>query len=190
MKKKKPKEKQEEKQEQELSLIERMKHEKEAGKSEQAHKSAKGEGRKYTREGFKIWLLLPGQFKGVPERIVELLGITDPTQVYLLQFKTMQSFAEEFGVNPPTLSRWRNEMESDDMFAIDVKKLMRGFTRNVLGALYRKALDEADAPRAKLWLQYVDDWREQLGVDHSGHISNLTDEEKKALDDVIAKNTV
>lgn len=173
----------------ELSLIEKAKQEKNVSIDEHQRRNAKGEGRKYTKEVFKIWLTLPDQFKGAPERITDLLGLSDPIAIELLSIKNMTAFAEVFGVIPPTLSRWRSDIETDSDFAKDVKMQLRKVTRNVLGAFYRQALAEGDAPRVKLWLQYVEDWREQLGVEHSGKIGDgLDDEERNKLKALIAKN--
>ncbi len=169
----------------ELSLFDNAKKEKDIKAVEYA---AHGKNKKYTKEIFKIWLTLPDQFKGTTERIIELLGITDTQTREILKIRSMGEFASEWNVAPQTLSRWRKEIEENSDFFADVKKQMRKLTRNVIGALYRKAIEEGDASRAKLWLQAIDDWREQLGVEHSGHVSNLTDEEKGALDDLISKN--
>lgn len=172
----------------ELTILDRAHQETKLDISVQKAQAAKGESRRYTKEVFRLWLSMPDQFKGAPDRIVSLLGLTDPIALELLKLPTMQAFADEFGVMRTTLSRWRGEVERDKDFALDVKKQLRTVTRNVLGALYRKALEEADAARIKIWLQYVEDWREHLGVEHTGYVSTLTDEEKRALDKVIEKH--
>jgi hypothetical protein len=140
------------------------------------------------REVFKLWLSLPDQFKGAPERITALLGMTDPIALELLKIPTMIAFGAEFGIHPPTLSDWRREIEDHSDFLSDVKKEMRKTTRNILGALYRKTLEEGDAARVTAWMKIVEDWREQLGVQHSGEISTLSDEKKAALDRLLEKN--
>lgn len=182
----KKKEKKVEEHVEELSLIDRARGEKNMSLTAYSHP----DGKQYTRKAFEMWMTLPDQFKGAPERITALLGINDPVLLELLKYPTMQSFAEEFGVIPATLSRWRGEMESGGDFLNDVKKEMRKLTRNVIGSLYRKMLEDGDATRAMAWMKIVEDWREQLGIEHSGDIGDgLSVEEKKALDHLLLKNT-
>lgn len=177
--------------EEEISVIEHAKHEKEASKSEQARSRAMGDGRKYTRQVFELWMTIPDQFKGAPERIVALLGITDSIMLELIRIPTMQAFADEFGVIPQTLSRWRGEMENDSDFLVDVKKQLRRTTRNVLGSLYRKVLEEGDAPRVMAWMKIVEDWREHLAIDPGTPVGDgLSVEEKMALDHLLEKNSM
>ena len=168
-----------------LSIIVRAKGEKNMSLTAYSREN----GKKYTHEAFRMWLILPDQFKGLPERMTELLGINDEDSLELLKIKTMQAFAQEFGVIPQTLSRWRKEIESNDDFLKGVKGEMRKLTKNVMAALYRKVLEEGDGTRVMAWMKIVEDWREQLGVEMSGHVGDgLTPEERKALDDLIAKN--
>jgi len=176
--------------EEELSIIGKAKLEKELDISVQKSQQAKGESRVATKEVFKMWCVLPDQFKGAPERITQLLGITDSITLELLNIATMQQFAEEFGVMPPTLSRWRKDIETSNEYMTDVKRVFKPLTRNLIAALYRKAMEEGDAQRFTAWMKIVEDWREQLGIEHSGDIGEgLTEEERKAIDHLIAKNT-
>mgnify|MGYP001608886026 CR=1 FL=1 len=149
-----------------------------------------GSGRQYTREVFKMWCVLPDTFKGAPERITQLLGITDPVTIELIEIATMKQFAEIFGCSIHSLTRWRREIETSNDYLNDVKRAFRPLTKNFMLSLYRKGLEEGDPQRFKVWMQIVEDWREQLGIEHSGDIGEgLTDEEKKAIDHLIAKNT-
>jgi hypothetical protein len=174
----------------EISIIDKAKLEKELDISVQKAQQAKGESRMATKEVFKMWCVLPDQFKGAPERITSLLGITDSVTLELLAIPTMQAFATEFGVIPPTLSRWRRDIETGSDYMTDVKRVFKPLTRNLIAALYRKAMEEGDAQRFTAWMKIVEDWREQLGIEHSGDIGEgLTEEERKAIDHLIAKNT-
>lgn len=175
----------------ELTIIEHAKHEKEKSVTEAKRQQGKGESsRPYAQEVFKMWCVLPDQFKGTPDRITTLPGITDSITLELLKISTMQQFAEEFGVHPPTLSRWRKDVETSNEYMTDVKRVFKPLTRNLIAALYRKAMEEGDAARFAVWMKIVEDWREQLGIEHSGDIGDgLTDEEKKTIDSLIAKNT-
>lgn len=149
-----------------------------------------GSGRKYTRQVFALWCTLPDIFKGMPQRITELLGITDPVTLEVLAIKSMTDFAEIFKCSVNSLTRWRREVENDDNYFTEVKRQFKPLTRNLVAALYRKAIEEGDAQRFKVYMQIIEGWREQLGIDHSGSVvEGLTNEERGALDNLISKNT-
>ncbi len=165
------------------SLVERAKNDKKTG-------AGVGRGNKMqaTRAAFKAWLLIPHTFLGAGEPILRALGITDPEAVELCMIRTQSEFAEKFNVFEPTLSHWKKEMRNGDDFG-DLKTEMRQLTKNVMGALYRKAIAEGDAARVKLWLQAVEGWNETMGQNITVE-DGLTDESKKALDRLIEKNRV
>lgn len=165
------------------SLVEKTKKDKEAG-------AGVGRGNKMerTRAAFQAWLLIPRTFLGQGERVLGLLGISDQETVDLYVIKSQAEFAEKFGVGEPTLSHWKREMQDGNDFS-DFKRHMRGLTKNVMGALYRQAVAEGDAPRVKLWLQTIEDWHEGSNFNIStGTEQGLTDEEKADIDRLIAKN--
>lgn len=175
----------------ELSIIEQAKQEKNLPDSEIKRGNGSGKGGKpITREVFKIWLILPDQFKGTPERITSLLGITDEVALELLKISTMQAFAEEFGVIPQTLSRWRKEIEGDSKHGDDVKRHLRSLTKNFMGALYRKGIEEGDAARFMAWMKVIEGWREQLGIEVSDSTSELSAEDRAELDRLVERNAV
>lgn len=175
----------------EESIIVRAKREQEQSVSEARRKEALGESsRPLTKDVFRMWCVLPDTFKGKPERITELLGISDSVTIELLRISTMQQFANEFGVIPQTLSRWRKEIETGNDYLAEVKRTFKPLTKNLMASLYRKGLEEGDAQRMLAYMKIVEDWREQLGIEHSGDIGEgLTEEERKAIDHLIAKNT-
>ena len=166
----------------EISLVEKAKNDKEIG-------AGVGRGNKMenTREAFKSWLLLPKTFLGAPENVLRVLGITDPESVELCSIRSQVEFASKFGVVEPTLSHWKREMQRGNDFN-DFRISMQSLTKNVMGALYRKAIEEGDAPRVKLWLQTVEGWNETIGHNIGFKQPSLSDEEKDDLDRLIAKN--
>lgn len=176
----------------EMTVLEQAKQEKKVSETTTA-KSKQGAGltsRPIAKQVFKIWCLLPDIFKGAPDRITEMLGYQDQTTLELLKIKNMQAFATEFGLNPPTLSKWRGEIENDDSYIDEVKKAFKPLTKNVMASLYRKVLEEGDGPRVVAYMKIIEGWREQLGIEHTGTIGDgLTPEERKALDELLAKNT-
>lgn len=139
---------------------------------------------------FKLWVILPDQFKGAPDRIVDMLGLRDETTRHVLALPTQTAFAQEFGLMQSTLSRWRHSIETSDSYMVDLKKEMRKLTHNVMGSLYRKLLEEGDGTRYTAWMKTIEDWREQLGVEHSGTVeTNLAPEDRAAIDRLIAKHS-
>lgn len=173
----------------ELSLLDMARHEQKMPR--EIFAKPDGSGRKHTHEAFRIWCVLPDVFKGMPERITELLGITDPITLELLAIKNNAQFAETFGCGTHTLSRWRKEVEGGDDYAENVRKVFKPLTRNLVASLYRKAIEEGDAARFKIYMQVIEGWREQLGLEHSGEVElGLTPEERGAVDRLIEKNTV
>lgn len=169
-----------------VSIIELAKRDKDLGRSEF---SDSRKGKFYTREVFKMWLVLPDQFKGLPERAIQVLGITDLNSIELLKIQNMAQFAQEFRVVPCTLSRWRKEIEEADDFFSSVKRGLKTLTKNMLGSLYIRGMEHGDAARVMAWMKIVEDWREQIGLNYTERSDGLTDEEKKALDELILKNT-
>lgn len=166
-----------------VGLVEKAKKDKEVG-------AGVGRGNKMesTRAAFKAWLLLPRTFLGQGEHVLRLLGISDIETVELYGIRSQTEFSEKFGVGGPTLSHWKREMQNGNDFK-DFQIEMRGLTKNVMGALYRQAMAEGDAARVKLWLQTVEGWNESSNFNVAVEAEQgLTDEEKAALDRLIAKN--
>lgn len=165
-----------------MSLLEEVKLEKELWKQ--------GNARPRAKEAFRLWLSLPAIFLGAPEQVISKLGIEEQDATDIMRIGTQRAFAELVGVKEPVLSEWKAEiMAESNSFAL-TKAFVQRLTKNMLGSLYRAALQEGDAARVKLWMQIVEGWREQMGVEHSGDIGGgLSDEERAALDKLIAKNT-
>lgn len=166
------------------TLAEKAKKDKESGLG-----VGRGNKLESTREAFRAWLLLPRNFLGASENILRALGIADSQTVELCSITTQADFAAKFNVMEPTLSRWKREMREGNDFK-DFKHSMRGLTKNVMGALYRKAMTDGDAARVKLWLQTVEDWHETLGYQEMHKLYELSDEEKARLDRLIEANCV
>lgn len=168
-----------------ISLYDRAMREKEKGHFGEGHP------RTVAREAYQMWCMIPGTFLGMPDTLSEKMGLLeDEDHKFLLTIKTQTRFSEVFGVHPAHLIRWRNEFLKDNKDGLEMKRYFKKFTKNILSALYRTALAEGDASRIKLWLQYAEDWRETLGMEHSGSITDgLSDEERESLDKLRIKNT-
>ena len=102
-----------------------------------------------------------------------------------MELRSQGEFAEKYGIAQETLSDWNKLLLKDDD-VIDARKWFQKLTKNIVSALYRKALIEGDAPRVKLWLQYIESWQESLGIEHTGEFQHIvTAERKKKLDEIL-----
>jgi len=93
-------------------------------------------------------------------------------------FNLLGDFAKKYGVDRSTLSLWQR----DEKFQKEVDKYRKVWfkerTPNVIQALYKRIISEGKAPEAKLWLQYIEDWKERSEIDVN---SNELEEISKAL---------
>lgn len=111
---------------------------------------------------FLLWKSLPSLLRDFNYTELEKLGFQDPVVMELLRIRWQKDFAERFKVDEATLSLWNEKIEKEDL--LDYKGWAKGLSRNVLLALYRKAVKEGTAAEAKLFLQVVEDWREKAEV--------------------------
>ena len=165
----------------ELSLIECAKREK-----EEWGKGGRGIKREVTRELFKMWLSIPDTFRAMPEGVMDKMGIEDETIMELMKIKTQSEFGKEFGIGAQAQIDWKHEWAEKGEFAA-TKTFFRKLTKNMIGAMYRKALIEGDAARAMAWMKIVEDWTEQFGVRHSGKVEYVLDEEERGELDRLLK---
>lgn len=165
-----------------LSLIESAKKEK------KEWVPGRGKKREITQGLFKMWLSIPNTFRNMPDGVSDKMGIEDETIMELMKIKTQSDFGKEFGVVAQTMVDWKHEWAENGEFAA-TKTFFRKLTKNMIGALYRKALIEGDAQRAMAWMKIVEDWTEQFGVRHSGKVEYQLDADERAeLDRVLKLN--
>lgn len=137
---------------------------------------------------YKAWKTIPPLMRGQDSEVIKRLGIEEKEVAELMQIRSQTEFSEKYGVSQEALSDW-NKLLLKDEDVIDTKKWFKKLTRNVISSLYRKALIEGDAPRVKLWFQYMEDWKESLGVEHSGEMTHtLSAERKKKLDEILERS--
>ena len=165
------------------SIVEKAKNDKNIGLG-----VGRGNRMEHTRETFKAWLLMPRTFLGAGEHVLNALGIREPEVMELFGIKSQSEFATRFGVAEPTLSHWKREMHRGSDFQ-DFRVQMQQLTKNVMGALYRKTIEDGDAARVKLWMQVVEGWNERIVQDVNTNPCELSDEEKVTLDRLIRLNT-
>lgn len=166
-----------------VSLIERAKREKEETAT------APGRKRDIARMAFALWLTIPARWRGAPDGVIDALGITDLDILDVIKLKTAQDFGVAFDVHGPTLSRWRQEIEEGEQ-GIDNRTFFKKLVREGLGALYRKLIEQGDAERFKTFAGYVEGWMPGINLKHSGSIDTLDEEERKALDKLLEKNSI
>lgn len=136
---------------------------------------------------YKIWRGIPPLMRGQDPQLIARLGIDDQDIADLMEIKTQNEFSKRHDVDIGTLTDWNKRLDKDEDIQ-DSKKWFRRLTRNVVSALYRKALIEGDAARAKLWFQYVESWQESFGIEASGEFQHIiSPERKKKLDEILAR---
>lgn len=165
-----------------ISLIERVRHE-----SEEVS-TAPGRKREITRMAFALWLTIPTRFKGAPDTVIAALGISDPDILELIKIKNVEQFKEVCNVGHGSMAIWRKEiMEGEE--GIDIRHMFRGLMKEGVSALYQGLLEHKDAERFKAFAGFVEGWMPGLQLRHSGNVDTLDDEERKALDELLLKNT-
>ena len=79
--------------------------------------------------------------------------------------KTQNDLATLLDVSIATLSDWKKRPGFWDEVKERTIFWGRERTPNVIAALYRKAVKEGNAFESKLWLQYIEGWKEKTEVD-------------------------
>lgn len=75
--------------------------------------------------------------------------------------KTQKELALQLQVDEATLSDWKKRPQIWDEVVDRTKQWARERTPNVIAALYRKAIKDGMSFEAKLWLQFVEGWKEK-----------------------------
>lgn len=122
---------------------------------------------------FCIWSSLPAFIKTQPEEVLKgKMGIDDPFLLELATIKNRSQFSEKFGVDPDTLTSW-GKIVDDNPNTDDIKKWAKKLTKNVVMGVYKQAINKG-GENAKLWLKWVQDWKETTTVDLSGQLQHIT----------------
>lgn len=104
------------------------------------------------------------------------------------EIKNQGDFAESIGVHQDTLTDWKKRDGFWGAVKEEISRFGRERTPNVIAALYKNILQKGGAPESKLWLQYVEGWREEQGllVQPDGE---LTVEEREAIERIKRKHS-
>ena len=122
---------------------------------------------------FFVWRSLPAIMRGISEAQLRARGISDEEVIKIASIKTKTQFAQEYDLDPHTLSNWEKKIEETD---IDRKNQEWGvdLVRNVLMVVYNEVVESKNMGAASLFLNYFkkpkepwDDDAEDVPVIHN-----------------------
>jgi len=101
------------------------------------------------------------------------MGIIDNETIELLKIRNQIEFGKRYKISQPAvLTRWNKKIRENDLIP-DEREFFKDKTRNVLTALYRNAIIHGNAAEAKLFFQYVKEWREKIEQEKSINVEEL-----------------
>ncbi len=118
----------------------------------------------YKREVFEVYLLwrsvqgFMGHTKA--QEVIQKMGSTTSELGVIFSIQNQTEFAKVYKIENSTLTNWNKLIDREDLLK-DVLEPMRRLTKNVLCALYKKAIDTGNAEEARLWFQFVEGWTYQ-----------------------------
>jgi hypothetical protein len=86
-----------------------------------------------------------------------------------------KDFAKAHKINTCTPPEWKKKKEFWDEVSKTLKLWGKNRTPDVILGLHKKATLEGSAPEAKLWLQYIEDWREKIDAQDTEARKTLKD---------------
>lgn len=127
-------------------------------------------------ETYVAWRSIPALLKNPPvdrksgtrlsvEEFCEQMGIDDEQTIDLAKIRSGTQFCERFSVSRNTLTRWDKDMKGRDTLA-DLREWSLKLSKNVIMALYNKAIRKGDAFEVKIWFQLINQWNEKQVVEH------------------------
>jgi hypothetical protein len=118
----------------------------------------------YKREVFEVYLLwrsvqgFMGHTKA--QEVIQKMGSGNSELGVIFSIQNQTEFAKVYKIENSTLTNWNKLIDREDLLK-DVLEPMRRLTKNVLCALYKKAIDTGNAEEARLWFQFVEGWTYQ-----------------------------
>lgn len=110
---------------------------------------------------FVAWLALPHIFRKRDEKVVAALGLEDEQTIELLSINTQKEFGERYGVSKNLMKTWKDEIRAKGHLYQQQREWVKSVMSNVLGAVYKKALIEGDANRAKFLATFTGQYVEK-----------------------------
>jgi len=95
------------------------------------------------------------------------------------QIKTQKQFAKHYGLDPATLSRWKSEEGFWEEVTKQRKNFWKGRAGDVMNALYNKCVRKGNGADAKVFLQAIGDFEENVKVTNPDN--PLTPEKQKEI---------
>lgn len=128
-------------------------------------------------ELYASWKALPTMMRLPPrtkegarmdhDEFLERMGIDDPELVELAKLKTQGAFADHFGVNKDTLTRWNKRVKTRDRIA-DARTWANYLMSNALFMLYNKVMGgTANGMETALYFQVGGGWSPKLKLEAS-----------------------
>jgi len=100
------------------------------------------------------------------EKFAEFIALPKKLRRKEFGFDDQRSFADEYDVCETTLAAWKKQDEFWEKVNKKTKKWAKGRTPEVILGLYRNAKEEGRGADAKVWLEYIEDWKETLKHEH------------------------
>lgn len=129
-----------------------------------------------------VWKNIPAFFrnpptdkkgnKPTPLEFAQAMGIEDDELLELVQIPTQGAFGEKYNVHIDTLSDW-NRTPGVRGGLDEARVWAKGLTKNVIFALYNHCIRTAYAPEVKLFMQLVENWKENSTVDVKHHVAEV-----------------
>jgi len=117
------------------------------------------------------WKAFPSLIRKMGLDAIQILGLDPSEWEAFLLLKTREELADHLGISRRQLYTDEHTDEVEKRVKELEKKWGGDRTPNVILGLYRGAVTEGDAARAKLWFQIFRDWSEKQKVEHAGTIS-------------------
>lgn len=122
---------------------------------------------------FLIWKALPLEIKKGGAKYLEEAGVDDEELLELAAIKTKLDFGKRYGLNKDTLTDWNRQPVPPEYQDIDWRHWARQLTTRVVSLLFEGITEDKDAGRIKLWLQAVDGYVEETGVNTTVSVETL-----------------
>jgi hypothetical protein len=92
-------------------------------------------------------------------------------------------FAKKFKIHPSTLCEWKKGINFWDEVRDRVKFLFKDRIPDVIAGVYKKAVKDGSAAEAKLFMQWVDDWKEKSDTNvHYAAIKELQESNERLFE--------
>lgn len=106
-------------------------------------------------ELYVLWKSLPPILMKENDGVLDALAINDESIRELLKIESQTRFCKKYKVNKATLSLWNRKIDDDDPLYFERRKWVKKLLSNVIVAVYRKALVEGDAQRARFLAEFA-----------------------------------